>query len=83
MYQGVQPTWYDWPGTGQGLRTPFCIFIYPFIEMQAAYDLYDKTSQAGGFWPGYLSDANSIKARKTACSQMTCPHEWNQFLSPG
>ncbi len=48
VYLGVAPTNYNWPGTGQGRRTAFCLFIYPFIEMQAAYDLYDKTSQAGG-----------------------------------
>ena len=75
VYQGVAPTNYNWPGTGQGRRTPFCLFIYPFIEMQAAYDLYDKTSQAQGFWRGYLSDANSIKARKTPCPQWQCPSD--------
>ena len=75
VYQGVQPTAYQWPGTANYRRTAFCLFIYPFIEMQAAYDLYDKTSQAGGFWRGYLSDANSIKARKTACSQWQCPSD--------
>ena len=75
VYQGVQPTNYQWPGTANYRRTAFCLFIYPFIEMQAAYDLYDKTSQAGGVWRGYLSDANSIKARKTACPQWQCPSD--------
>jgi prepilin-type processing-associated H-X9-DG protein len=75
VYQGVDPTAYLWPGTTKYRRTAFCLFIYPFIEMQAAYDLYDKTSQAQGFFRGYLSDANSIKARKTACPQWQCPSD--------
>ena len=64
-----------WPGTANYRRTPFCLFIYPFIEMQAAYDFYDKTSQSQGFFRGYLSDAHSIKAKKTACSQWQCPSD--------
>ena len=75
VYQGEPPTNYKWPGTANYRRTAFCLFIYPFIEMQAAYDLYDKTSQAQGFFRGYLSDANSIKARKTACPQWQCPSD--------
>ena len=75
VYQGQPPTNYKWPGTNNYRRTPFCLFIYPFIEMQAAYDLYDKTSQAPGFYRGYLSDANSIKAKKTACPQWQCPSD--------
>jgi len=75
VYQGIDPTRYQWPGTANYRRTTFCIFIYPFIEMQAASDLYDKTSQDQGFGRGYLSDANAIKARKTPCPQWQCPSD--------
>jgi prepilin-type N-terminal cleavage/methylation domain-containing protein len=71
VWQGTGPTWYTWPGTLARRRTPFCILLYPFIEMTAAADLYYPGIVSNG-WP---SDANSIAARTTPCPQWQCPSD--------
>jgi len=71
VWQGMGPTSYKWPGTNTLRRTPFCLLLYPYIEMSTAADLFDGGIVSGG-WP---SDADSIAARTTPCPQWQCPSD--------
>lgn len=71
VWQGVGPTSYKWPGTSTSRRTPFCLLLYPYIEMSTAADLFNGGIVSGG-WP---SDADSIAARTTLCPQWQCPSD--------
>jgi len=54
--QGMGPTYYVWPGASTRRRTPFCLLLYPYIEMSTAADLFNG-GIVSSVWP---SDADSV-----------------------